>query len=417
MIKKFSKFYVDAFRGLSKEIWLLSFATLVNRAGTMVIPFLAIYMTKELNFSLSQVGWVMSFFGLGSLIGSWLGGKLTDYFSFHRIMVVTLFLSGIGFMLLFQFKSFVGVCLAVLVLMSIADAFRPAAFTAIDSYSKPENKVRSISLIRLFINIGYSIGPALGGLLMYKYGSKWLFYVDGITCIFSTFLILGLLKHKNQSKEEKAGERLMRKKSKSVWKDRPYLLLLFIIFLIDISFFQMFANLPLYYKDIHHLNEKTIGWIMALNGIIIFVTEMPIVSWLALRKLNPIKIVFWSSIMIAMGYLILNVGMWFPILIVSMVLLTIGEMLGFPFSNSWSLSRAPKGRVGEYMGLYTVSFALSHIIGPNLGMQISYQLGFQASWYLMGILSLVGASLTLVLLRILKNEKDKTIEHEKSTIY
>jgi predicted MFS family arabinose efflux permease len=405
MIGRFSRFYIDAFRGLSREMWLLSFATLVNRAGTMVIPFLAIYMTKELNFSLTQVGWVMSFFGLGSLIGSWLGGKLTDYFSFHKIMVITLFLSGVGFIFLFQFKSFASVCLAILILMSVADAFRPAAFTAIDSYSKPENRVRSISLLRLFINLGYSIGPAFGGFLMYKYGSKWLFYIDGLTCMFASILILILLKQKDPSKEEKAGLRLERNNSKSVWKDRPYLLLLLIIFLIDVAFFQMFANLPLYYKDVHHLNEKTIGWIMALNGIVIFVTEMPIVSWLEIKKADHIRIVFWASVMIGMGFLILNTGMWFPILIVSMILLTIGEMLGFPFSNSWSLTRAPKGRVGEYMGLYTVAFALSHIIGPNLGMRISDQYGFEASWYVMGIFGLVGAALAMVLIKILKKEK------------
>ncbi len=239
---------------------------------------------------------------------------------------------------------------------------------------------------------------------MYQYGSKWLFYIDGITCMVASVLILVLLKTKGQSKSEKAGERLERKNSKSVWKDRPYLLLLSIIFLIDVAFFQMFANLPLYYKDVHHLNEQSIGYIMALNGVIIFLTEMPIVSWLVIKRIDPIRIVFWASVMIGLGYLVLNVGMWFPILIMSMILLTIGEMLGFPFSNSWSLSRAPKGRVGEYMGLYTVAFALSHIIGPNLGMRISDQYGFEASWYFMGILALIGALLTLILIRILKKE-------------
>lgn len=407
MIKRFAKFYVDAFRGLSKEMWLLSLATLVNRAGTMVIPFLAIYMTKELGFTLTQVGWVMSFFGLGSLIGSYVGGKLTDFFSFHLIMVVSLFATGVGFIVLYQFKSFEGLCAAILVLMTIADSFRPAAFTAIDAYSKPENKVRSISLIRLFINLGYSIGPAIGGYLMYQLGSMWLFYVDGFTCILSTIFIMILLKPKKISAELKEETKADRQKSKSVWTDRPYLLLIIILFFVNVAFFQLFANLPLYYKDVHNLNEKTIGWLMALNGLLIFLMEMPFVSYLEIKKIDPIKIVFWACLLIGGGYLILNFSMWFPILILSMVLLTFGEMSGFPFSNSWSLERAPKGRVGEYMGMYTVAFALSHIIGPNLGMRVSDQYGFEASWYLMGALGLIAALLCFVLLRILKNQADR----------
>jgi predicted MFS family arabinose efflux permease len=73
----FSK-YINTFRGLSQEVWWLSLITLINRAGTMVIPFLSLYLTKSLNFTLIDVGWIMSFFGLGSVVGTWLGGKLTD---------------------------------------------------------------------------------------------------------------------------------------------------------------------------------------------------------------------------------------------------------------------------------------------------------------------------------------------------
>ena len=70
--------YLNTFKGLSKEIWWLALITFINRAGTMVIPFLSLYLKEELYFTVSNVGWVMSAFGLGSVAGSWLGGKLTD---------------------------------------------------------------------------------------------------------------------------------------------------------------------------------------------------------------------------------------------------------------------------------------------------------------------------------------------------
>ena len=79
--------YLNTFKGLSSEVWWLALITLINRAGTMVIPFLSLYLTKDLNFTFAQVGWVMSAFGLGSVVGSWLGGKLTDKIGYYKVMV------------------------------------------------------------------------------------------------------------------------------------------------------------------------------------------------------------------------------------------------------------------------------------------------------------------------------------------
>lgn len=87
--------YMNTFADLSKEVWWLAFITLINRAGTMVVPFLSLYLTKSLGFTLSDVGWVMSYFGLGSVVGSWLGGKLTDKIGFYKVMILSLGASGV----------------------------------------------------------------------------------------------------------------------------------------------------------------------------------------------------------------------------------------------------------------------------------------------------------------------------------
>ena len=94
-MKKLYFNYLATFKGLSKEVWWLALITLINRAGTMVIPFLSLYLTESLEFTLSNVGWIMSAFGLGSVVGSWLGGKLTDKIGYYKVMASSLFLSGI----------------------------------------------------------------------------------------------------------------------------------------------------------------------------------------------------------------------------------------------------------------------------------------------------------------------------------
>ena len=127
--------YINTFRGLSNEVWWLALITLINRAGTMVIPFLSLYLTKSLNFSLSDVGWIMTAFGLGSVIGSWLGGKLTDKIGFYKVMVFSLFISGLFFIILQFLTTFTSFWIGIFLVMLVSDMFRPAMFVALNSYS------------------------------------------------------------------------------------------------------------------------------------------------------------------------------------------------------------------------------------------------------------------------------------------
>ena len=131
MLTRAYRYYIGSFSGLSREVWLLAFITFVNRAGSMVVPFLSLYLTKDMGLSLEQVGWIMSSFGAGSVVGSWLGGKLTDKLGFYDIMSATLLTSGVAFILLQYADGFWPFCAGVFVLMLLSDAFRPAMFVAI----------------------------------------------------------------------------------------------------------------------------------------------------------------------------------------------------------------------------------------------------------------------------------------------
>ena len=98
--------YFDNYRGFSREIWILTLMTFINRAGTMVLPFLSKYLKEDLGFSFGQVGWIMVCFGLGSMLGSWLGGKLSDKIGFYKIMIFSLFTTGVLFFFVQYVTSF-----------------------------------------------------------------------------------------------------------------------------------------------------------------------------------------------------------------------------------------------------------------------------------------------------------------------
>ncbi|WP_242087488.1 MDR family MFS transporter [Aestuariivivens sediminis] len=402
-MKTLFKSYLNTFAGLSKAVWWLALITLINRAGTMVIPFLSLYLTQSLHFNLKDVGWIMSAFGLGSVVGSWLGGKLTDRIGYYKVMVFSLWGTGILFIALQFASTFIAFCLGIFSVMLVADMFRPAIFVALSAYSKPENKTRSVTLIRLAINLGFSAGPALGGLIITTLDYSGLFWVDGVTCILAAVVLINVL----NPKSTEVLDDVKAESPVSAYKDKAFIIFLMAMVLFGVIFLQYFSTMPLYYKEAHHLSELEIGILLGLNGLIIFIFEMPLIKWLENTRHTKTGLMLLGAVLTALSFVVLNLTSWVGILIIGMLFMTFGEMIAFPFSNAFAIERAKKGNQGEYMALYSISFSIAHIFGHNAGMQMTDYLGFNNTWHIITVLGGVCVFLLFILKRNLKLAEQK----------
>ncbi|QMU63667.1 MAG: MFS transporter [Flavobacteriaceae bacterium] len=402
-MKKLYVNYLGTFKGLSVEVWWLSLITFINRAGTMVIPFLTLYLTKDLGFTEENVGWIMSCFGLGSVLGSWLGGKLTDSIGYYKVMSISLFLTGVLFIALQYVTTLAGFCVGIFLVMLVADTFRPAMFVALSAYSKPENKTRSVTLIRLAINLGFSAGPAVGGFIITSIGYYGLFWVDGITCLMAVVLLIQVL----NPKKARILDEVKVENPVSIYKDRPFWIFFIAMFLFGFVFLQYFSTMPLYYRDVYHLTELEIGLLFGMNGFLIFLLEMPLIKWLENTRYSKPFLILIGFLLTAFSFWVLITGFWVGILIIAMLLATVGEMIAFPFSNAFVIDRAKKGNQGEYMAFYTISFSIAHVFGHNSGMQLIAKIGFDNTWTVITILSFVGIFCLMLLIQFLKKEKQK----------
>ena len=404
MLKRITILYGDSFKGLSKDVWWLALVTFINRAGTMILPFLSKYLKEDLDFTYGEVGWVMVFFGIGSMIGSWLGGKLTDKIGFYKVMIWSLLISGFLFIGLQYVETFYGFCIAMLVIMSVADMFRPAMFVSLKTYSKPENRTRSLTLIRLAINLGFVVGPSVAGIIIISSGYSTLFWIDGVTCIISIVLFTYLVKEKKRPSDLIKDKVELLKAGAAVFRDKPYWIFLGISFLMGMIFFQLFTTMPLYHKEQFGLTEFHTGMLFFLNGLIIVVLEMPVVHLIEKRKMEETKLIYYSSILMGLSFVVLLYNAWVGILIVSMVVITVGEMIGFPYTNAFAMKRAKSGNEGRYMALYTMSFSLAHIVSPKLGLDIVAQFGYQANFVMISIFGFLAIILSVWLQREIRLE-------------
>ncbi len=387
--------YHASFAGLSPVIWLLSAVTLINRAGTMVIPFMTIYLTSELNFSDVQTGYLMACFGLGSVAGSYLGGKLTDLIGYFQTMFWSFFLGGFMFFILMYQRDFYSIAIVIFLLSLINDLFRPALFSAVAIFSPEKDRTRSISLIRLAINLGFGIGPAFGGIIAESVGFSWLFIVDAFTCIFAGLFVWWKIPRNVKPQHQETDRPQI---PASIFKDRIYLGFLLLTTLIAIIFMQLIFVIPVYLKDILCFSEANVGYLMALNGLLIAAVEMPLVHHCDSRKTNLYWVIIGTG-MVSMSYLFLvatDIGyVWYLMPILFMITISIGEIFMFPFTNSFAFSRSTDQNRGSYMGYYSMSFSISLIIAPVIGFQIANLFGFEILFYFLataGLLIILGFS-------------------------
>lgn len=394
MIKRLLNSYFNSFKGLPVEVWWLSLITLINRAGTMVIPFLSLYLTKDKHLSLELVGWIMTAFGLGSVCGAYIGGWLTDKIGPYKTMIFSLGSSGVFYILTQFTDSFWTIASMIFIVVLLADIFRPASFTALKSYTNDINQTRSTSLIRLAINLGFSVGPAIGGLLIYSAGYGMLFWVDGCTSILAMLFLFYVLHPKRSVKIEKD---VFETLPQSAYKDPFYLIFIFGIVLFAFVFLQYFSTIPFYYSESYNLSEKAIGILLGFNGLLIFVIEMPLIHYLEKKNSNSLYYVFIGAIFLLFSFLIFQVGHHVSLLWIGMGFMSIAEVIAFPFANSFALNRSKRGRTGQYMALFTIAFSIAHVFGHNIGFQLINKFKFEITWWFMIAICLIMTILFFVL--------------------
>jgi predicted MFS family arabinose efflux permease len=381
------RYYLNSFRGLSKEVWMLSLVILINRTSAMVVPFLGVYMTQALGFSLKDTGLVLACFGVGAVLGSYAGGRLTDYIGFYRTQLYSFLLTVPVFIILPQLKTVTSLAIGVFLLSAIADAFRPANSVALSYYTPADKITKAFSLNRMAVNLGFSIGPALGGFLA-GLSYDWLFYGNALGEVLAAALFVYYF-------GKRVPKHVPKVKTASQATDSPYRnlrMLAFTVFcaLYALCFFQLLNTLPLYYKTAHGLSEFEIGVILGYSGLFIVLFEMVIVQ-VAGKFLSIANIIILGTLLCGLAFVVLNFSFTVLMLYIGISILCVSEILAMPYMSTVYVQESSEYNRGAYMGMYSLAFSVAHIFSPYLGTMIVEKQGFELLWYLSGVLTLCTA--------------------------
>ena len=381
---------MNPWRGLGalpREVWLLCLVILVNRAGTMVLPFLTLYLTIDKRLSISTAGLTLTVYGLGAIIVAPLAGRLSDRIGGLRIIKLSLFFSGL-ILFIFPFANSLITIIAITGLWAIAsEAFRPPSMSLIGEFAGAAQRKAAFALCRLAINLGMSIGPVIGGLLA-TYSFKFLFYVDGATTLFACLLVTLLPWRMNLQRDPATESGMIESHAPEPAGDAPrylnvitnrrFIYFLVAIFPLELVFFQQMAAMPLFLVRELHMSEAGYGMLFAINSLIIIFLEVP---------LNLAMVNWPHRLSLALGAFLVGAGFGALIFVnsalgaaVTVVIWTFGEMIVLPASSAYVSDIAPPAQSGAYMGLYTMGFSVAFTFAPILGTQTMERFGPSVLW-------------------------------------
>jgi predicted MFS family arabinose efflux permease len=366
--------YRAAFGGLPRDVWILAWALFINRVGMMVLPFLALYLTEERGFDVDAAGRVVALFGVGSIFGVTFGGWLTDKIGPRRVQLASLVLNGLCLLALWRTRGPLAISAAVVVLSLASEIFRPANSAAIITASSSKQRARSFALMSAVICVGLSIGLPIAGALA-EFGYDWLFWIDAGT----SFLAFGFLaRYGPRTPAKRTVPSAQVATRASAWRDREFLVVLGLSAAAGTILFQFFSTLPLFLAREVGLSETGVGLLLALNTLIIALSQMQLSQWVESRPL--LRWIGWGVALMGIGYGVNGLSNHVAIAALSILIWTVGEMFYFPLTATYASHRAPPHALGRYMSAYHVGIGVPFLVAPLLGTEIYDRLGPTALW-------------------------------------
>ena len=360
---------------IPRNVWHISIASVINRTGMMVLPFLALYVTQEMGETPAAAGLVLTAYGLGGLISAPFVGKLSDKIGALKLMRLSLFTSGVCLFVYPFLENYYAILFYSVILAVVTESFRPASMAFISDSVNSEMRKPAFALYRLAINFGMSIGPVLGGFLT-SIDFSLLFYVDGATTLCAAAYLSFIKWDKIQHYEE--DEDIAAKTNQPAHKDSRYIYILLAMAPVVMVFFQHMSSMPIFLVEDLGYSRFTFGLLVSVNTVMIIFIELPLNNWM--KNWKDWKLLFYGAILSGVGFGMMAYIENITPIIISIMIWTFGEMVFFPSASSLVAEMAPQGRRGEYMGLLQMMFSFCFTVAPWLGTTVYEVYGAEVLW-------------------------------------
>jgi MFS family permease len=369
-------------RALPPVAWILFFGTFLNKFGSFVVPFLALYLTQK-GYSIAQAGVAIGAYGVGNVLATVIGGHLADTIGRRKTIALSMFSGAAAMLMLSQAQSFPFILVLAALAGLTGEFYRPASSALLADLVPAANRVTAFSAYRMAINAGFAFGPATAGFIA-GHGYFWLFAGDAGTSALFGIVALAALPEVTHLAEQGSG---WLESSRALLGDRRLQRVLLASFFVALIFFQMSSTFGFAVMRAG-LSPRVYGALLSLNGALVVLMELPLTT--VSRRFQPIAAM-------ALGYLFVGVGFFlgaFALTVAGFALcilvFTLGEMFAMPVASAYVAGLSPHHMRGRYMGTYGLTWTTAQVFAPGLGMCL-FSASPMAFWILGGALGVSAA--------------------------
>ncbi len=392
---------------LPLTVRILCLGSLINRAGSFVLIFLTIYASEQLGLGISFATACMGVLGAGSMAGALLGGQLADQIGRRAVMLIALFGGAALLTIISTIENRWAFMALVGLFAFVSDMYRPAASAMIADVSPPDKRPHAFALMYISINLGFAIAPPVGGFLA-GHSFQWLFWGDAATMSLYGLIIIAMVREtlpgKQVDDQNDPTESIVptidaipfRQAARRIMHDAPFLLFCLSSLLMALVFMQGMSTLPIHIRSIG-LSNVQFGLLMSVNGILIFLFQLPMTHWLS--RFNAMRVVVIGGLLISIGFGLnaFHGGIGFIALTIS--IWTLGEIMQAPFKQAIVTNMAPEDLRARYLGLFSMCYASALTIGAPIGGEVLARFGPEALWSCTFAVAMVAVTVYLIIYR------------------
>lgn len=412
-LTKLTKFF-DPYKGLSREIYILALGRMINAAGSFVFPLITLILTIKIGVNKTDAGYIISAAGIFFMLSGVVGGKLTDCFGRKKIIITFNLLGSICYLIAACLGTSIYLVPTVILAGSLMGIAGPASGGLIADITTPETRDGAYSLFYMAINVGFTISPIIGALLLKNY--LWLlFLLDGITCLISVLLIFIFISEPIHKVKEKLGEdrKYEEHMEGSIFKvllERPIIIFFaLVMFGYNFVYSQLSFLYPIHVSKIIPSNGASFYAMLISFNAIIVITMTPIITKLISGK-KPIKRIFLGGMFYTIGFGMLGFISTISFLYISIIIITLGEIVITISSAPFVVNHTPASHRGRMDAVLPIIMGIGFTIGPAIMGIILKFTTIVNGWRFIGLVMLTYTFFTYILYAY--DEKTKKVRNE-----
>jgi MFS family permease len=384
-----------------RQFWVLVLGTFVDRVGGALLwPFFTLYITRKFGVGMTQVGVLFAFFSISSIVGSTLGGALTDHLGRKGMLIFGLVASATASLVMGVVDSLDLFFATAMLVGLLADVGGPAQQAMVADLLPESQRAQGFGILRVVANLAVTIGPAIGGLLAAQ-SYLLLFVCDATSSLITAFIVLVVMR------ETRPVSRSEEESRPSIWqtfrgygvvaRDITYMIYLAACTLMVVVYMQMNTTLSVYLRDTHGIAEQGFGYILSLNAAMVVLFQFYVTR--RLKGQPPLRLMTAGTLLYAVGFSMYGFVSSYSAFLFAMVVITIGEMVVVPVSQAFVAQLAPEDMRGRYMAFFGFSWIIPGMVGPLLAGLIMDNADPRWVWYAAGIVGIVAAAVFALLHR------------------